>query len=210
MLVDDHTMFREGLKFVLSMEEDFEIICEAGTGNEFLEIISRANPDVVLMDISLPDIDGIQISQIALEKYEGLKILALSSYGDEVYYYKMVKAGVLGFVHKKSDKSELITAIRTIYKGENYFSKDILHKIVVKVSNKGESSLVNSHFKLTKREKEILQFICQGYSNNEIAETLFISPKTVDNHRTNLLSKTGTRNSAHLVMFAIKHKIVEI
>jgi len=210
LIVEDHDIFREGIKFVLSQVAGYKIIGEVKNGKEFLEFINEKIPDIVLMDISMPEMDGIQASTIALKEHPSLKIICLSSHGDEIYYYKMIKAGVMGFLQKKSGKDELELAIDKVCHGMNYFPENILRNIIFKVSNDGESSLKTSEIDLTKREKEILLLICQGYSNNEIGETLFISPKTVDNHRTNLLSKTGTRNSANLVMYAIKNKLIEI
>ena len=127
-----------------------------------------------------------------------------------LYYYKMIKAGVQGFVLKKSGKAELEKAIKTVYEGNNHFPQDILRNLLFKISRNGTENIQSNELTLSKRETEVLQLICQGHTNYEIAEKLHISPKTVDNHRTNLLSKTSTRNSAHLVMFAIKQHLVEV
>lgn len=210
LIVEDHDIFREGIKFVLSQVAGYKVVGEVKNGKEFLEFIKKKRPDIVLMDITMPEMDGIQASTIAMKEYPNLKIICLSSHGDEIYYYKMIKAGVSGFLQKKSGKDELEQAIDMVAYGMNYFPDNILRNILFRVSNTGEESLKNVAINLTKREKEILLLICQGYSNNEIGDTLFISPKTVDNHRTNLLSKTGTRNSANLVMYAIKNKLIEI
>lgn len=209
IIVDDHALFREGLAFVLAQIKNFSVIGEAGNGIELLELLKQIKPQIILMDISMPEMDGIQTTQLVLSKFPNMRIITLSSYDQEVYYYKMIKAGVMGFVQKTSGKKELEEAINTVYKGENYFPKELLRKLIFNVANRGENHLNISQISISKREKEVLQLICQGYSNNEIAENLFISPKTVDNHRTNLLSKTQTKNSAHLVMFAIQNKLIE-
>ncbi len=209
-IVDDHALFRDGLNFVLSQIKGFNIVGEAKNGVEFLEALELIVPDVILLDISMPEMDGIQATELALKKNPELKIITLSSYGQEVYYYKMIKAGALGFVQKTASKTELEEAIRKVADGQNFFPQKILRNLIVNVGTKGKYGLANGEVKISKREKEILYLICQGNSNNEIAESLFISPKTVDNHRTNLLSKTNTKNAANLVMFAIKHKIIEI
>ncbi|NOZ47211.1 MAG: response regulator transcription factor, partial [Chlorobi bacterium] len=172
--------------------------------------LKEKQADIILMDISMPEMDGIEATETATKKFPGIKIIGLSSYEDQIYYYKMIKAGALGFVTKKAGIEELETAIKNVYKGENYFSQNLLRNILYNVSNIGEESLVNSSVKISKREKEILILICKGYSNKEISEELFISHRTVDKHRTNLLSKTVTKNSANLVMFAIKNKLVEL
>jgi DNA-binding NarL/FixJ family response regulator len=210
IVVDDHSIFRDGLKLVLNQIEDFHIIDEAETGIEFLKLLNKHIPDVVLMDISMPEMNGIEATEKALIKYPELKIITLSSYSDHVYYYKMIKAGVQGFVQKKSGKEELEKAINAVYRGENYFPQDILRNLIFKIGKSGIESIGDNKIILSKREMEVLQLICKGNTNNEIAEKLHISPKTVDNHRTNLLSKTNTRNAAHLVMFAIKNHLIEI
>lgn len=210
VLVDDHTIFRDGIKSVLDQIDDFNIIDEAETGVGFLKLLEKQVPDIVLMDISMPEMDGIEATEKALIKYPELKIITLSSYSDHIYYYKMIKAGVQGFVLKTSGKKDLENAIKAVYKGENYFPQDILKNLLFKISTKGINSLSNNEIRISKRETQVLQLICQGNTNNEIADNLCISPKTVDNHRTNLLSKTGTKNSAHLVMFSIKHHLIEI
>lgn len=209
-IVDDHEIFRDGLRFMLSQIIGYEVVGEASNGIEFLELLKSIVPDIVLLDISMPEMDGIVAAESALKKYPQLKIITLSSYGDELYYYKMVKAGVVGFVQKKSGKDELEKAIKAVLTGDNYFPPQMLQKIIVKISQSGPDSLVQPELILSKREKEILKLICQGYSNNEISQMLFISPKTVDNHRTNLLSKTSSRNAASLVMFAIKNNLIEL
>lgn len=208
LIVDDHELFRDGLKFFISQQEDLEVIAEAKDGKEFLQILDNSTPDVVLMDISMPEMDGITATLEAIKKYPETKIIALSSFGDEIYYYKMIQAGVMGFVLKNAGKKEIEEAIHTIIKGKNYFSRELLQKIVLK--KEPINSCLEQKIKISKREKEILSLICQGLSNKEIAELLFISPKTVNNHRSHLLEKTSAKNSANLVMFAIKNKIIEI
>jgi DNA-binding NarL/FixJ family response regulator len=210
IIVDDHAIFRGGLKSVLSQIPEFLVQDEAKTGKEFLDIIKLYKPDIVLMDIKMPEMDGIEATEEAIKLYPDLKIIALSSYSDNVYYYKMINAGVQGFVLKKSSVEELEKAINEVYSGHNYFPHDILKNIILKIGKTGVDSVKNDHISLSQREKEVMQLICQGFTSTEIAEKLHLSPKTVDNHRTNLLSKTDTKNSAHLVMFAIKNHLMEI
>jgi DNA-binding NarL/FixJ family response regulator len=209
-LVDDHPLFREGLKFILSQVSNFEIIGEASDGSEFLAKIENQLPDIALMDISMIGMDGIEATEKTTKKYPGLKIIAITSFGDEVYYLKMIKAGASGFIQKKTSIEELQKAIDTVTAGDNYFPQNILQRLLLKISNNNDTDSKIHSNPLSQREKEILVLICQGFSNNEIGEKLFISPKTVDNHRTSLLSKTSTRNSAHLVMYAIKNNLVEL
>lgn len=210
IIVDNHALFRGGLKSLLSQIPNFMVQNEAKTGMEFLNILKLYKPDIVLMDISMPEMDGVEATEKALEIYPDLKIIALSSYSDNVYYYKMIKAGVQGFVLKKTSVEELERAINEVHLGQNYFPQDILRNIILKIEKTGIDSIKNDNISLSQREKEVLQLICQGFKSNEIAKELFISPRTVDNHRNSLLFKTDTKNSAHLVMFAIKHHLVQI
>lgn len=210
IIVDDHHIFREGLKYVLTTFSDFEVVSEAENGNEFLKIIENIHADIVLMDIEMPEMNGIEATKIAVKKYPGIRIIALTSFTDDIYYYNMIKAGALGFLYKKSGPDELEKAIYNVVKGANYFSQELLRKIIFNVSNTGVNSLLTQNIKISNREKEVLLLICQGYSNKEIGEKLFISPKTVDKHRCSLISKTGTKNTANLVMFTIKNKLIEI
>lgn len=206
IIVDDHELFRDGVKIVVSQLEGFEILAEASDGKEFLDILNVLVPDIVIMDISMPRLNGCQATKLALEKYPDLKIIALSMYGEEEYYFKMIEAGAKAFILKKSGKHEVETAIMEVAKGNNYFSQDLLKKMVLKINNKE----IDNRIHLTDREKEVLDLICNGLTNKEMGEKLFLSPKTIDRHRTSLLSKTNTKNTAQLVMFAIKHKLIEI
>lgn len=207
-LVDDHNLFLNGLKSLLSQLPYYLIAGEAHNGLEFLEHYKSAAPDVVLMDISMPKMDGIEASRRALEKTPDLKIITLSMYGDQEYYTKMVELGVRGFVLKDSELQEVDEAIRTVCEGGNYFSEQLLRGLVV--ARKGNSLEANKDDALSDRELEVLIEICQGLSNSEIADKLFISKRTVEKHRANILLKSGCKNTASLVVFAIRNHLVEI
>ena len=209
-IVDDHAIFRDGLKSVLSQIEHFRIVFEAENGKEFLKLLEQCVPDIILIDISMPEMDGIEATEKALGKYPMLKVITLSGYSDHIYYYKMIKAGAEGFVLKKSGKEELEKAITEVYEGRNYFPMDIMRNLIFNISHKGDEALNESQIILSKRETEVLELICRGNTNSEIADKLNLSPKTVDNYRTNLLQKTNTRNSAHLVMYSIKNHLIDI
>lgn len=207
-LVDDHNLFLNGLNSLLSQLPYYLIAGEAHNGLEFLEHYESAAPDVVLMDISMPKMDGIEASRRALEKTPDLKIITLSMYGDQEYYTKMVELGVKGFVLKDSELQEVDEAIRTVCEGGNYFSEQLLRGLVV--ARKGNSLEANKDDALSDRELEVLIEICQGLSNSEIADKLFISKRTVEKHRANILLKSGCKNTASLVVFAIRNHLVEI
>lgn len=207
LLVDDHEIFRSGLKFVLGHHEDFNVIGEARNGKEFLTLLKKKLPDIVLLDIEMPEMNGIEASTAALKIYPNLKIIVLSSYGEEEYYSSMILAGVQGFVLKKAGINELEGAIKSVSEGKNYFSQELLQKLVFSKTEVPNTS-VKTEITLTKREQEILDLISSGLSNQEIGETLFISPLTVNNHRSRLLSKTGTKNTASLIMVSIKNGLL--
>ena len=209
-LVDDHKLFREGLKLLLSTQDFVHHIYEASNGREFIESLSLVDCDVVLMDIEMPEMNGIEATREALRLHPDLKIIVLSMYGDEQYYYKMIDAGAKGFMLKNTGIENVITAIKKVAAGENFFSEELLFSILnnMRDSNKTETESPDSE--ISEREMEILYHVCKGKSNQEIADELFISKRTVDKHRANLLSKTGCRNTAALVMYAIKNKMIEV
>ncbi|MFY9151612.1 MAG: response regulator transcription factor [Prolixibacteraceae bacterium] len=208
IIVDDHTLFRNGLRILINNMEDYQVVAEAANGKQFLEQLQNELPDLVLMDISMPVMDGIEASTIAHELYPELKIITLSMYGEEDYYYKMVNAGVKGFVLKNSDIREVKTALDVIYEGGSFFSSELLQNLVNSLKSSSKSK--EFHTELSEREMEILILICQGMSNQEIADKLFISKRTVDKHRANILEKSESKNTAQLVVYAIKNKLVEL
>jgi len=207
VIADDHQLFRNGLKILLTAFPEFEVIGEASNGKEFLSLIKNLSVDVALIDINMPEMDGIEAVKRAMKICSNLNVIALSMYSEEEYYYKMVDAGAKGFLLKDSNILEVKEAILTVKKGGSYFSQELLHYVIQKIKRREhESKSAN----LSKREIEILFKICEGLSNQEIAETLFISKRTVDKHRANLLGKTGSKNTASLILFAIKNKLIEI
>jgi DNA-binding NarL/FixJ family response regulator len=207
LIADDHQLFRNGLKILLNSFADFEVTGEASNGEEFLRLIKTTPTDIALMDINMPEMDGIEATRRALKIYPSINIIALSMYGEEEYYYKMVDAGAKGFLLKDSDIFEVREAILTVMKGGSYFSQELLYHVIQKFKHREHESKTAN---LSKREKEILVKICEGLSNQEIAETLFISKRTVDKHRANLLGKTNSKNTASLILFAIRNKLIEI
>ena len=209
IIVDDHLIFRQGLKSIITLENIANVIGEASNGIEFIELLSDLKPDLVLMDIDMPRMNGLDATEKALEILPELKIIAFSMFSDEEYYYKMIDRGVKGFILKTSGINELETAIQNVMSGDTYFSNELLRKII---NNFGRTNITKQTAleNLTEREIEILQLICFGLSTEQIAEKLFISPKTVKSHKSNLLEKTVCKNTPALILFAIKNKIVEI
>ncbi|MDP4225112.1 MAG: response regulator transcription factor [Bacteroidota bacterium] len=208
VIVDDHALFRNGLKLLLSSFKDIDIVGEASNGKDLLDLLQHTEPDIVLMDINMPEMDGVEATRLALEQHPGLKIISLSMYGEEEYYYKMIDAGVKGFLLKNSDITDVKQAIETVAEGGNYFSEELLYSVVKNIRKVSFNE--NNNAGLSEREIEVLCQICKGLSNFEIADQLHISKRTVDKHRANLLEKTGSKNTANLVMYAIKHKLIEV
>ena len=209
VIVDDHGLFRNGLKLLLGTTNQIQVAGEAANGIEFLELLNTIEPDVVLMDIDMPGMDGIEATRRALALKPALKIITLSMFGEDEYYYQMIEAGVKGFLLKNSELNELKQAILQVAAGRTYFSEELLLNMLknIKTVNVAEKQ---GHVNLSEREIEVLQQICKGLSNIEIADALHISKRTVDKHRANLLEKTNCRNTASLVMYALKHKLIEL
>lgn len=209
MLVDDHLLFREGLKSLIKNEKIGIIIGEASNGREFLSLLEKEKPDLVLMDIDMPLMNGAEATSRAIEQYPDLNILVLSMHGDEGHYYNMINAGVKGFLLKTADVEELEKAINLVFQGENYFSNKLLCNIISEFGNKNklQKAQVNGeHF--TPRELEVMKLICSGLTNEEIAEKMFLSPKTIKGHRINLLRKTKCKNTPSMIVYIIKNKII--
>ncbi|MBO7144622.1 MAG: response regulator transcription factor [Salinivirgaceae bacterium] len=208
-LVDDHALFRNGLKLLLDNIKNFKVVTESQNGKEFVDQLSPDNaPDVVLMDISMPVMNGIEAAKEATARVPQLKIIALSMFGEEDYYYEMINAGAKGFLLKNSDINDVTTAIEQVMMGNSYFSQEVLYNVIRKFQPHKEEELDTAL--LSKRELQVLQGICRGLSNQEIADTLFLSKRTVDKHRSNLLSKTNSKNTANLIMYAIKNKLISV
>lgn len=203
--MDDHALFRKGLNTLLSMRERYRVVGEAGDGREFLAMLPMTAADVVFMDISMPNVGGEEATREALALRPDLKIVTLSMFGDENYYTRMVEAGAKGFLLKDSAIEEVFDAIDAVVAGGNYFSKSLLSSMSHRLRGTERSS-----DELSSREIEILLGICRGLSNQEIADELFISKRTVDAHRANILEKTGCKNTASLVVYAIRRHLVEL
>jgi len=209
IIVDDHLIFRQGLKSIITIENIANVVGEASNGLELIQLLSHLKPDIVLMDIDMPHMNGLEATEKALKIMPELKIIAFSMFSDEEYYYKMIDRGVKGFILKTSGINELENAIQNVMMGDTYFSNELLRKII---SNLGRTNSNKQTIQdlLTEREIEVLQQICYGLSTEEIAEKLFISPKTVKSHKSNLLEKTECKNTPSLILFAIKNKLAEI
>ena len=207
-LVDDHTLFRTGLAGLLSQHDGFEVVADVGSGEEFLGMLPSLDVDVVFMDISMPGMDGAETTRRALAERPDLRIVTLSMYGDEHYYTRMMESGASGFLLKDSDIEEVYSAVEVTMAGDSYFSSALLGTLTRNMSMLAVDEPAEDQ--LSNREVEILVEVCRGLSNQEIADKLFISKRTVDKHRANIMEKTGCKNTANLVVYAIKNHLVDL
>jgi len=207
VIVDDHEMFRAGVKVLLRKSENVEFVGEAANGADFLELMETIKPDVVLMDISMPVMDGIETTKQAIKQNPDIKILALSMFGEEEYYYKMVQAGVCGFVLKSSGINELENAIVKVANGSSFFSEELLRYVLNNIDSNGNADKVPV-FK--EEEIKILQLLSQNQSDEDIAKTLTLEVVSIQDLRKSLMSKTGTNNTTALILYALSNKIVSL
>lgn len=210
IIADDHKMFRNGLKLMIETNKVGTVIGEAENGQQFIDLLENLQPDIVLMDIEMPVMNGIVATQKAVEKYPDIKILALSMYDDEKFYYKMLNAGAKGFLLKNSGTSELIAGIKEVANNEVFFSNELLRKIIIKLGSQETDNKKSILPDFTEREMEILQLVCKGLSTFEIAEEISLSPKTIDSYRSKLITKTNSKNTVSLVVYAIKNGLVSL
>ena len=211
LVVDDHTILRDGLCALLTATGDIEVVGEAANGRDALNMIGELQPDIVLMDIHMPIMSGLEATRFIRNEYPLVKVIALTQYEDKEYVFPMIEAGAQGFISKTSASSELGSGIRSVYQGDSYLSPAIAKLLVEDrqlgntTSNKG-----NSYHQLTNREKEILKLTAEGHTVREIADKLIISPKTVEGHKTNMMSKLNLHSTAELIKYALRNGIITV
>jgi DNA-binding NarL/FixJ family response regulator len=209
-IVEDHTLFREGVKTLLQKISDFKVIAEYANGKEFVDSLDNHEPDIVLMDIEMPVMNGLDATKLAFAKKPEIKIIVLSMYSDKQYYYEMILAGVAGFIIKDASVNQLEKAIREVNSGMSFFSPELIHKAMVLSNEVNNKQKKINDLQLTSREIEVLDLICEGLSNNEISERLFLSPKTIESHKNKLMQKTECKNTSSLIIYAIKNQLVKL
>ena len=210
LLVDDHDIVRDGIRMLLEDEVGFGIEAEAENGEEALNACKEHDIDLIIMDISMPGMNGIEATEKIKESSPDIKVLALTMMDEDQHIRQMIEAGASGYILKSSDKIELVDAITTILEGKHYFSNDATQSVMMDlVKDTGEKESTDPG-NITDREKEVLELIVQQHTNQEVADKLHISTRTVDAHRRNLLQKTGAKNTAGLVTYAIKHNLADI
>lgn len=219
-LIDDHILFREGVKRILDYEADFNIVAEGDDGSVGIEIVKEYKPDVVLMDINMPNMNGVQATANLVRNYPKTKVIILSIHDDESYVTHALKTGAQGYLLKEMDADSLIEAIKVVHEGGSYLHPKITHNLVReyrRLAKENVPNVVNGVIEyrkplhlLTKRECEVLQLMSEGKSNRAVAETLYISEKTVKNHVSNILQKMGANDRTQAVVSAIKKGWVDV
>ncbi len=211
-IIDDHRLFVEGISTLLANENSFKLIGHSLSAKDFLKIIDEVNADVYLMDINMPEISGVELTRVLREKQPDAKIIALTMHDDFSYVKNMIKSGAHGYILKAANIQELIQAIKTVSVGEKYLGKDIKKILFDKIESLEslDAAIREEKELLTPREKEILALIAQDHSNAWIAEKLFISERTVETHRKNIISKTGVNSGIGLVRYAFEHNIISL
>jgi len=210
LLVDDHEIVRTGLRMMLLAEDDLEIVGEVNSGEEALQAVKDLKPDVVLMDVAMPGIGGIEATRKIKAANADTAVLALTMHEDEQYFFEMLNAGASGYIPKRAAPDDLVSAIRVVNQG-NVFLYPTLAKLLVKdFLDRAESGSTPVAEELTPREREVLTYIAEGYTNREIAQNLVISVKTVDRHRENIMQKLNLHNRVELVKYAIEKGLISV
>ncbi len=205
-IVDDHKLFRAGFRTLLSRLPHVNVSFEGADGAMFLSELETSRPDIVFLDISMPNIDGIKATQMALARDPELRIVILSMFGEHEYYTRLVDMGIRGFLLKSCDFREVEEAIEAVLNGEFYFSSELLEQM----SARDMTQMRSAADELSERERDVLTLVCSGASSQEIADKLFISRRTVEKHRASIMMKTGCANTASLVVFAVKNGLFEV
>ena len=210
-LADDHALFRKGMMAMLQTIDDFEIVGDAANGKELINIIPHVRPDVVLLDLQMPVMDGVQTAEVIHARFPNVKMVVVSMHEEDRFIIHLLEKGVHGYILKDSDPEEVENAIRRVLDDGFYYSDLVakaMHRKVVTRQSQKQPLLFNSKLQISQRELEVLQFTCQGLSTTEIGEKMFVSPRTVEGHRLRLLEKTETKNVAALVAYAFKNDLI--
>ena len=210
-IADDEDLFRKGMTLILNTYKDLEVKMEAENGADLLEKLAQADhlPDILLLDLKMPEMNGIEVAKIIPERYPALKIIVLSTHFSRAFIINMIELGAAAYLPKNSKPKEVVETIQAVYAKGFHYNDQVLAVIRENMISKTKPKPVFP-FELTAREKEILQLICEQYTAPEIASKLFISPRTVDGHRNNLLAKLSCKNVAGLVVFALQNQVVEV
>jgi DNA-binding NarL/FixJ family response regulator len=211
LVVDDHTIVRDGICALLSLAGDLDIVGEATNGSEAVKKVGELQPDVVLMDISMPVMGGLEATRRICKDFPKTKVLVLTQYDDKEYFFPVIESGASGFISKAAASSELAAGIRSVFRGDSYLSPSVTRLLVENYQQEASQRSSQDPYKqLTRREREVFKLLAEGHSTQEIADILVITPKTVDGHKTNLMAKLGVHNRIDLVKYALRKGIINI
>jgi DNA-binding NarL/FixJ family response regulator len=211
LVVDDHTIVRDGICALLALSGDIDVVGEATNGNEALSKVSELHPDVVLMDIAMPIMGGLEATRRISKEFPRTKVLVLTQYDDKEYFFPVIESGAAGYISKAAASSELTAGIRSVYRGDSYLSPSVTKLLVENYQQTSAEHVSQDPYNhLTEREREIFKLLAEGRSNREISKILFITPKTVEGHKTNLMAKLGVHNRVQLVKYALRKGIINI
>jgi DNA-binding NarL/FixJ family response regulator len=209
VIADDHEIFRDGLSLMLSKQQDIQLVGQAEDGRELISLVNAVQPDVIMTDIKMPIMDGIEATRCLLSHHPDLKIIALSMFDEENLIVDMLEAGARGYLLKNADKQEILDAIHSVYEDKNYYCHHTTSKLASLISrSKFNPYRKKEPITFTERETEIIKLICQQLTAQEIADKVFLSKRTVEGHRTKILEKMNVKNTAGVVIYALKHRIV--
>lgn len=211
LVADDHTIVRHGIYALLGLMSDIELVGEAVNGKEALEKVEKLMPDVVIMDIAMPLMDGLEATRRICKEFPETKVIALTQYDDREFVFPVIEAGARGFISKTAASSELASAIRSVYRGDSYLSPSVA-RVFVEGYQQGIDLVKDRdpYKQLTNREREILKLLAEGHTSHEIAAMLVLSPKTIDRHKTNLMAKLAIHSRADLIKYALRKGIITI
>jgi DNA-binding NarL/FixJ family response regulator len=210
LLVDDHAILREGIKALLEKQDNIEVVAEAADGREAISRVAQFRPDVVVLDISMPMMDGLESTRQMKRDNPDIKVLVLTMHDNEEYFFQLLRAGASGYVTKKSVSRELVSAIEAVYRGESFFCPSMAKFLLSDFLRLDKAVENTGQEELTPREREIVKLIAEGYTNQQIADLLHRSVKTIESHRSNILRKLGIHDSIELVKYAVRKKLIEI
>ncbi|MFH0845065.1 MAG: response regulator transcription factor [Pseudomonadota bacterium] len=213
LIVDDHPLFREGLKAIIERDKRFEVVGEAGNGREGLRMAKKVKPDLVLVDISLPDQSGIDLTREIRRHLSDTRVMIVSMHSKIDYIAEAFKAGATGYVVKESASDRLIHGLESVSRGDYFLDSSVSHQVVLKLmkSPQQETNITDRAYRaLTPREQEVMRLLAEGFSAKEVAERLFISPKTVENHRANIMSKLDLHSTHELIRYAAKLGLIDV
>ena len=210
LVVDDHTIVRDGIRALLTLTGDIEVVGEASNGSEALKMVKELEPDVVLMDIAMPIMDGLEATRRIHKEFPRTRVLVLTQYDDKEYVFPVIEAGASGFISKVAASSELASGIRSVSQGDSYLSPPVAKLLVEDYQRGGGRTIHDPYDQLTDRERDVLKLAAEGYTTQKIAEMLVVTPKTVEGHKTNLMAKLGIHNRTELVKYAVRRGIITV